>query len=106
MFENMLSTTRDNVAMLLAHVELRREDDIPDLAEPDRGSMSEKHASNASASAADIKAWKNTPRNADCPCGSGKKYKHCHGQVMPKVGRNDACPCGSGKKYKHCHGAL
>lgn len=23
-----------------------------------------------------------------------------------KVGRNDACPCGSGKKYKHCHGAL
>ncbi|MBT3230861.1 preprotein translocase subunit SecA [Candidatus Uhrbacteria bacterium] len=24
---------------------------------------------------------------------------------MPKVGRNDACPCGSGKKYKKCHGA-
>jgi preprotein translocase subunit SecA len=21
-----------------------------------------------------------------------------------KVGRNEACPCGSGKKYKHCHG--
>jgi len=21
------------------------------------------------------------------------------------VGRNDPCPCGSGKKYKHCHGA-
>jgi len=25
---------------------------------------------------------------------------------MGKVGRNDACPCGSGKKYKHCHGKL
>jgi preprotein translocase subunit SecA len=24
----------------------------------------------------------------------------------PKVGRNEPCPCGSGKKYKHCHGAL
>jgi preprotein translocase subunit SecA len=23
-----------------------------------------------------------------------------------KVGRNDPCPCGSGKKYKHCHGTL
>lgn len=23
---------------------------------------------------------------------------------QPKVGRNEACPCGSGKKYKHCHG--
>jgi len=23
-----------------------------------------------------------------------------------KVGRNEPCPCGPGKKYKHCHGAL
>jgi preprotein translocase subunit SecA len=106
MFENMLSTTRDNVAMLLAHVEFRREYDVPDLAEPDRGSMSENHTVNPPVSIAEAKAWRNTPRNAECPCGSGKKYKHCHGQVMPKVGRNDACPCRSGKKYKHCHGAL
>ncbi|KVG85131.1 preprotein translocase subunit SecA [Burkholderia ubonensis] len=28
------------------------------------------------------------------------------GGEMPKVGRNDPCPCGSGKKYKHCHGKL
>jgi preprotein translocase subunit SecA len=25
---------------------------------------------------------------------------------MPRVGRNDPCPCGSGKKYKQCHGQL
>lgn len=25
---------------------------------------------------------------------------------VPRVGRNDPCPCGSGKKYKHCHGKL
>ena len=24
----------------------------------------------------------------------------------PKVGRNDPCPCGSGKKYKQCHGKI
>ena len=24
----------------------------------------------------------------------------------PKVGRNEPCPCGSGKKYKHCHGQI
>ena len=23
--------------------------------------------------------WERTPRNADCPCGSGRKFKHCHG---------------------------
>jgi preprotein translocase subunit SecA len=25
---------------------------------------------------------------------------------QPKIGRNQPCPCGSGKKYKHCHGKL
>ncbi len=25
-------------------------------------------------------------------------------KASAKVGRNDPCPCGSGKKYKHCHG--
>jgi uncharacterized protein YecA (UPF0149 family) len=27
------------------------------------------------------------------------------GSITPRVGRNAPCPCGSGKKYKHCHGA-
>jgi len=27
-------------------------------------------------------------------------------QAGARVGRNDPCPCGSGKKYKHCHGKL
>ena len=26
-------------------------------------------------------------------------------QTLEKVGRNEPCPCGSGKKYKHCHGS-
>ena len=30
---------------------------------------------------ADPATWHRTPRNAPCPCGSGKKYKHCHGRV-------------------------
>ena len=36
----------------------------------------------------------------------GKKLVRVAGPVrrpFPKVGRNRACPCGSGKKYKHCH---
>ncbi len=52
-------------------------------------------------------------RNEVCPCGSGRKFKQCHGALQadesdpfPTVGRNDLCPCGSGQKYKHCHGAL
>ncbi|MDR1287424.1 MAG: preprotein translocase subunit SecA [Treponema sp.] len=34
------------------------------------------------------------------PAGPGVTVVRAH----PKVGRNDPCPCGSGKKYKHCHG--
>jgi len=30
---------------------------------------------------ADPTTWAKTPRNAPCPCGSGKKYKHCHGKI-------------------------
>jgi preprotein translocase subunit SecA len=29
----------------------------------------------------DPETWRNTPRNAPCPCGSGKKFKHCHGRL-------------------------
>jgi len=31
---------------------------------------------------------------------------HLTGENMPRVGRNDPCPCGSGEKYKHCHGKI
>jgi hypothetical protein len=29
----------------------------------------------------DPASWAGTPRNSACPCGSGKKYKHCHGRM-------------------------
>ncbi len=34
------------------------------------------------------------------------KQQVLQGSAMPRVGRNDPCPCGSGKKYKLCHGKL
>lgn len=37
--------------------------------------------------------------------GSGEKSKPAPVHVEKRVGRNDPCPCGSGKKYKQCHGA-
>jgi preprotein translocase subunit SecA len=41
------------------------------------------------------------------PAGSGGRSQGEAVTIVrsqPKVGRNDPCPCGSGKKYKHCHG--
>jgi preprotein translocase subunit SecA len=37
--------------------------------------------------------------------GEGGKVQTIR-RTQPKVGRNDPCPCGSGKKYKHCHGKM
>jgi hypothetical protein len=38
----------------------------------------------------------------DCDHGSPQEPVR---NAEPKIGRNDPCPCGSGKKYKKCHGA-
>ncbi len=43
---------------------------------------------------------------AAAAAGQGEKSKPAPIQVEKKVGRNDPCPCGSGKKYKHCHGKM
>jgi preprotein translocase subunit SecA len=50
------------------------------------------------------------PRRAVAAARSGATSTAARQGAAPartrnKVGRNDPCPCGSGKKYKHCHGA-
>jgi preprotein translocase subunit SecA len=37
---------------------------------------------------------------------SSQAASHVSADSVPKVGRNDPCPCGSGKKYKQCHGKI
>jgi preprotein translocase subunit SecA len=37
--------------------------------------------------------------------GAGESSQPTQRRAGEKVGRNDPCPCGSGKKYKKCHGA-
>jgi preprotein translocase subunit SecA len=51
-----------------------------------------------------------TESHADAPGADGeekaaKSKQETVVRTQPKVGRNDPCPCGSGKKYKKCHGA-
>jgi preprotein translocase subunit SecA len=46
------------------------------------------------------------PRSASGNGGQGQEEGKPIRRDQPKVGRNDPCPCGSGKKYKKCHGAV
>ncbi|MDC3193083.1 SEC-C metal-binding domain-containing protein, partial [Alphaproteobacteria bacterium] len=59
MFETMLANMRETTSMVLSHVEIRQ---------PDEDGAPAEASANAKVS-----------RNAPCPCGSGKKFKHCHG---------------------------
>ncbi len=52
----------------------------------------------------DVNKLQASRMQAAAQAGAGDKSKPAPIQVEKKVGRNDPCPCGSGKKYKHCHG--
>jgi preprotein translocase subunit SecA len=69
MFETMLANMRETTTMVLSHVELRQSADAVD----DDGT--------AETVTALAESGQKVPRNAACPCGSGKKYKHCHGAL-------------------------
>lgn len=133
LFEGMLYQIRETTSQLLARVELAPQIDPASL-EPESPSIFQESHPDPDVAVGggmpvngidpnDPSTWGEVPRNAPCPCGSSKKYKHCHGAIaLPTapmmrpaqpaqnpyagVGRNDPCPCGSGKKFKHCHGAL
>jgi preprotein translocase subunit SecA len=90
LFEGLLQTVRSEVSKLLMTVEVRNEEQIEEAeAPPQLENVQYHHADYDEAlSAAAARPAQPVER------------------LAPKVGRNDPCPCGSGKKYKHCHGKL
>jgi preprotein translocase subunit SecA len=105
LFNAMLAELKERVTGMLARVELAPE---RPLAPPPMMQMVASHAEPESALVSDLAlaepappprmittapnrtpavdpsdeaTWGGTPRNAQCPCGSGKKYKHCHGRL-------------------------
>ncbi|MBL8435782.1 MAG: preprotein translocase subunit SecA [Zoogloea sp.] len=92
LFENLLNVVRTEVTKLLMTVQIRSEAQLEEVeAPPELENVQYHHAGYDEAL-----ATANPNRDAAEP-------EHRAG---PKVGRNDPCPCGSGKKYKHCHGKL
>jgi preprotein translocase subunit SecA len=91
LFEEMLGQLREKITSLLSHLELRVESDPAEMLRPPPLNFIETRQDPAIFSAVpalieprDPNApaqWANISRNAPCPCGSGKKYKHCHGSI-------------------------
>ncbi|MEP4430646.1 MAG: SEC-C metal-binding domain-containing protein, partial [Hyphomicrobiales bacterium] len=88
LFESLLLGLRESVTMQLAHIELSR--DLPEMPEDmDEDDMFESRPDPVTGENVAAAAEDRDPENPES---------------WGKVGRNEACPCGSGKKYKHCHG--
>jgi preprotein translocase subunit SecA len=98
LFQGMLGHLRENVTATLMRVELAPpEPQAPAFEGMDFGHMDPFTGEN---DAIDV-SFNETPS----PRAKGE-IDPANPASWGKVGRNDACPCGSGKKYKHCHGAL
>jgi preprotein translocase subunit SecA len=85
MFEEMLVRLREQVTRVLMYVQIRMAPP-EDLNQAPMGqeTRTDPALAGAAAEGSEPRAadpWADTPRNAPCPCGSGKKYKHCHGRV-------------------------
>jgi preprotein translocase subunit SecA len=106
LFEEMLSILRDRVITLLSHVELQvgnPEEELEAFNRHDEQQTTESHEQ-VSALASEQK-----PEYGAATVRSNKPSDHIDPNdpgTWGKVSRNEACPCGSGKKYKHCHGAV
>ena len=96
LFEALLNTVKNEVTKVTMLVQVRNEADMEEVVEKpaEPANVQYQHADydEALAGNADENASDETPKTII--------------RDGVKVGRNDPCPCGSGKKYKQCHGAL
>ena len=106
LFESMLGQLREAVSGQLAHVELSMGDDLPSLDDAELPEM-EAHHMDLSSGEDDFHAGDSETVSA--PVISRKAAVALDPDdpsTWGKVARNAKCPCGSGKKYKQCHGRL
>jgi preprotein translocase subunit SecA len=97
LFEFMLNTIKADVVRIIMNVQVKSQEDVEAVEEaPPVSNVQFQHADYEQALA----------QPAEPPEGIPGVPARPFVRAGDKVGRNDPCPCGSGKKYKHCHGRL
>src|SRR5438445_6771342 len=108
LFQSMLERVKADVIQRLAQMRIRTESEVAAMEEQQRKDQERRALEFQHADVAALAQQAEQDLNAQA-AGEGMPPSPVHAQVMrdsPKVGRNDPCPCGSGKKYKQCHGRL
>jgi len=99
LFERLLDRLKYEVIRFLSHVQVQRQDEAVELERQRREAAARQQMAFEHAQASAVAA--------EAPeAGTESERPQTVKRDAPKVGRNDPCPCGSGKKYKQCHGAL
>ncbi len=105
-FVNMMAATSSNVLTKLMGVRVQKESEIERLEREDAArhaaaarSMQLRHGSDVTEGEGEAPAAASAPPPRRRPSIEPVRRE------SPKIGRNDLCPCGSGEKFKKCHGA-
>ncbi len=108
LFSDMLERIKAEVVQMLARIRIRSEEEVAAMeAEQRRLADRLQKQMLASGGGAPTEGAFGGAVAAEAAVGAGMRLAQQPAQHDgPKVGRNDPCPCGSGKKYKHCHGQL
>ena len=101
LFSDMLDRIKAEVVQMLARIRIRSEEEVAAM-EAEQQRLAERLQRQMLASGGGAP---DAALDAD-PTSVAAGAMHLQQPEMPRVGRNDPCPCGSGKKYKHCHGQL
>ena len=91
LFQSLLDSLRQRVSQVLGHARMRTNEEqkaIMDEMMLQKGALQRQAKTAGGAQGArpvfnesDVTTWGNPGRNDKCPCGSGKKFKHCHGKL-------------------------
>ncbi len=100
LFSDMLDRVRDDVIRLLMTVRIQTQEEIQ---QAEQEAAQAVQMQNVQYQHTD---YQEAEQQAQEPASQASDHPGTVRNILPKVGRNDACPCGSGKKYKHCHGQL
>ncbi|MGI9222594.1 MAG: SEC-C metal-binding domain-containing protein, partial [Woeseiaceae bacterium] len=108
MFGAMLDQVKHGTIGLLFRVQIKGADDLDDSAERRRAAeaMKFQHAEASALAGADTPAPGGNPKGVGSGYSQQEPAVPTFKRDSAKVGRNEPCPCGSGKKYKQCHGRL
>ena len=98
MFSYMMDQLKSGVISILARARFRGEEDADTLNQqtPDMSEVELKHRDSNTFETS-------SPNSSD---GLNEAAKRPYVRTDKKIGRNEPCPCGSGKKYKKCHGVI